>query len=1089
MHLSRLFPMSVACILLAVAAAGADAAEEGLRARYYVGLQPSGAPMVERCDGTIDFDWGVGSPAPELPPDRFSICWTGWVVAPSTGTYVLTTRTDDGVRLWVGGRLLVDAWRDQPATEWSGSIALVEGVATPIRMHVYENGGLASARLFWQREGESRSVVPSSCLRSSPPPSVPSIPGASTTSPATITGEGWESVGVWADGASCAVARLGDRAFYAFAPLRADGPTAVTVSGPGGGASAHVTWEPTRVDTAFTRVLRRGDSLLLDADQTGIVTIVDPGGSAITHELAHDALFPVRFDASGRYAVRFTSADGSTESDAIAVSVRFPSPLAAQTEFERTAVAEVLPQDAPIVLTSSDDANAVVVDRGIVDGRRTFTVRPRTTDFAAVVARTPSGDIIAAEPIAAFSVEYNARYGLFSYDETMRTGLGSIIMKPWIKGLGLRLVAQSAEMTFAGGVRDLRLSTDDMEPGPYRGSGMLVYKMFNVSPQGFGCHRIFFSGPGGPSALPPSDMGPVAIPGADEWEAIVGESGLLNPGHLKLAIHVKDCSGARNCSWYSRAIAGIASDAARFAGRPAIDEQPMPAPAPLELERGAMRTVDSTSTPVQIAPNLAIARWRDSNFLGVDTRLGRIIAAQNLDRALLPNNENSIAFVFGNGDGSFFPVYLDWYVIWTFQDLGLATFNREPFRIVSRAPFDTIPPRFVTFTNHEDVDFFDVADPGGAPVWTLRPGMFIVFEKRDVILSGSLLRPRVVFVVADPDNLTADELEVIDIVASEGAQLEIVRPTDWAGSVPSLVIVSGTSEGFDPSPYAASPILTLRPDVYAALRLARRPGRSLSTGSVRISDNNHFATEGRPVGTYSSGAPLIVQSLDDDVGQGIGDLVIEAGPTDRWDRILRATKAGLRDVEQQTVPANRLFLGLPIAGSPFGLDAREIFRRSMLWTLQSSAIAARRPEEIRSGGWTLRIAISRDEFLPGVGTDPAQTSALLAGITSDDDGPSGWNATVAPVLRPEHVVRLGDRLLEVHVPAVPGYQIDEPESITVTIDERLLATRDQFPADVEYAISSEARVVILPDGAPDSAISGIRAVAKSRITVLPASSP
>lgn len=63
-----------------------------------------------RIDGPIDWIWGPGAPDADLPPNHFSIRWTGWLKAPRPGRYKLITRSDDGVRLWLDGRLLIDEW-------------------------------------------------------------------------------------------------------------------------------------------------------------------------------------------------------------------------------------------------------------------------------------------------------------------------------------------------------------------------------------------------------------------------------------------------------------------------------------------------------------------------------------------------------------------------------------------------------------------------------------------------------------------------------------------------------------------------------------------------------------------------------------------------------------------------------------------------------------------------------------------------------------------------------------------------------------------------------------------------------------------
>jgi hypothetical protein len=75
------------------------------------------------------------------------------------GSYRFTTATDDGVRLWVDNHLLIDNWRDQALTSHSGTLHLEGDV--PIKMEYYENGGVAAARLTWERaDGNSPDPSP-----------------------------------------------------------------------------------------------------------------------------------------------------------------------------------------------------------------------------------------------------------------------------------------------------------------------------------------------------------------------------------------------------------------------------------------------------------------------------------------------------------------------------------------------------------------------------------------------------------------------------------------------------------------------------------------------------------------------------------------------------------------------------------------------------------------------------------------------------------------------------------------------------------------------------------------------------------------
>ncbi len=118
----------------------------GLLGQYYPNTTMTGAPFV-RLDPVVKFDWGGGSPAPAVPITDFSAVWTARFVAPATGTYTFYTFTDDGVRLYVNGALLIDKWILQGATEWSAQVNLQQGVTYDLRMEYYEHQGAAVAQL------------------------------------------------------------------------------------------------------------------------------------------------------------------------------------------------------------------------------------------------------------------------------------------------------------------------------------------------------------------------------------------------------------------------------------------------------------------------------------------------------------------------------------------------------------------------------------------------------------------------------------------------------------------------------------------------------------------------------------------------------------------------------------------------------------------------------------------------------------------------------------------------------------------------------------------------------------------------------
>jgi hypothetical protein len=121
------------------------------RGEYFDNKTLSGSPALIRNDAQIDFDWGVGSPASGIGDDNFSVRWTRDLDLPA-GRYQFKVTVDDGVRLWVNGHLLIESWRDQPPTTYTGNIYLPGG-AVPVKMEYYEKGGGATARLSWSSGG------------------------------------------------------------------------------------------------------------------------------------------------------------------------------------------------------------------------------------------------------------------------------------------------------------------------------------------------------------------------------------------------------------------------------------------------------------------------------------------------------------------------------------------------------------------------------------------------------------------------------------------------------------------------------------------------------------------------------------------------------------------------------------------------------------------------------------------------------------------------------------------------------------------------------------------------------------------------
>jgi hypothetical protein len=115
-----------------------------MQATYYNNRALSGNPTFWRCEAAPYYDWGNGSPGNGIGNDNFSIRWAGQYDFDGR-RYRFSTQTDDGVRLWLDKKKLIDHWENMPPTTYN-KYKTVTGRRT-MMMEYYENGGGAVAKL------------------------------------------------------------------------------------------------------------------------------------------------------------------------------------------------------------------------------------------------------------------------------------------------------------------------------------------------------------------------------------------------------------------------------------------------------------------------------------------------------------------------------------------------------------------------------------------------------------------------------------------------------------------------------------------------------------------------------------------------------------------------------------------------------------------------------------------------------------------------------------------------------------------------------------------------------------------------------
>ena len=133
----------------------------GLQGEYFTNVELGGAPALRRVDAQLDFRWATGSPAAGFPDDQFSTRWTGSLVADISGRYSLSLSSNDGGRLYLDDKLLIDLWADHATLTGAAVVELKAGEPRRLRVEHYESRGHADVRLGWRRieEGTLRAAV------------------------------------------------------------------------------------------------------------------------------------------------------------------------------------------------------------------------------------------------------------------------------------------------------------------------------------------------------------------------------------------------------------------------------------------------------------------------------------------------------------------------------------------------------------------------------------------------------------------------------------------------------------------------------------------------------------------------------------------------------------------------------------------------------------------------------------------------------------------------------------------------------------------------------------------------------------------
>ena len=161
------FPAALFLVLPAVALQGKEELRAGLIAEYFdIGEEINDfpnlkgmAPTLRRVERDVNIQQTNGNFNKSGLILHFAVRWTGVLQVPKAGKYMFYTESDDGSRLLIDGKLVVDNGGLHVPEERSGEADLGAG-AHEIRIDFFQNTGGAGCRVKWASDDIKNEPIP-----------------------------------------------------------------------------------------------------------------------------------------------------------------------------------------------------------------------------------------------------------------------------------------------------------------------------------------------------------------------------------------------------------------------------------------------------------------------------------------------------------------------------------------------------------------------------------------------------------------------------------------------------------------------------------------------------------------------------------------------------------------------------------------------------------------------------------------------------------------------------------------------------------------------------------------------------------------
>lgn len=131
-----------------------DEKENGFKSEYFTNMNLEGEPARLNIDKSISFMWNDKGPFEDFQKDNFSVRWTGYLKPDKSDKYTFDVSSDDGVRLYIDDKLIINDWNDHAVLTNSYTMELNAGQLYKIKLEYYEKGGGAIIKFGWRKPNE-----------------------------------------------------------------------------------------------------------------------------------------------------------------------------------------------------------------------------------------------------------------------------------------------------------------------------------------------------------------------------------------------------------------------------------------------------------------------------------------------------------------------------------------------------------------------------------------------------------------------------------------------------------------------------------------------------------------------------------------------------------------------------------------------------------------------------------------------------------------------------------------------------------------------------------------------------------------------